>query len=226
MKTKHTLGIITILIGVLWLLANFSLIVLPTIWSLLPIGLITLGFWQLVASNFANKTTPIILIVIGTVMGLLQINIITWTIIQQVFWPAILIYIGITLFTSHTTYRNGDNTNDEGKSFNIITLFGSDKKYIPTQHFEGGEIIAIFGDCSIDLSQANVSHKPSVINVFSLFSEVKIELPDSWYVSNSTTSIFADILDRRSQSKVSSHTTSPDTIIEGVAIFSDITLRD
>ncbi len=226
MSTKYILGVISIAIGVLWLLSNFALIALPNIWNLLPIGLVTLGAWQLVASNYTEKSTPITLIVIGVVIGLLQLDILSWRIIQQLFWPTILILIGISLFTTKNSRRKRDGDTLGDQFFRVTTIFGSDKKYIPSHHFEGGDIVAIFGDCTIDLSKAQVSDKPAAISIFSLFGEVKVELPDSWHVSNSTTSLFADVLDRRNQSKVSSGDKIPDCIIEGIAIFSDITLRD
>ncbi len=226
MNTKYILGIISISIGTLWLLSNLTVIALPTASTLIPIGLIALGSWQLVASDYKNRTTPIILVTVGVLLGLIQLGFLSWDLIWQSFWPVILIMVGFSFLGSRNTKKMTDKNTIGDNFFNVATIFGSDKKYIPSQHFEGGDILTVFGDCSIDVSKAKVSDKPAKISIFSLFGEVKVEVPDSWQVSNSTTSIFADVIDRRSQSKGSSEDKTPDCIIEGVGIFSEITLRN
>ena len=75
-------------------------------------------------------------------------------------------------------------------------IFAGVNKNVFTKNFRGGEIINIFGETKINFFNADLTGV-AVLDITQGFGEVKIAVPDDWFVQNQTTHIFSAIEDRR-----------------------------
>lgn len=99
MSNKTTFGILFIGFGIIWLLNNFGIINSPSFGNWISILLIASGTWRLVSSQFKSIVSSTILIILGLVSGLLQLDIIQWSDINKALLPIIAILCGIGLLS-------------------------------------------------------------------------------------------------------------------------------
>lgn len=184
MKGKVFLGIIFILIGVsslfqqlgLW---NFSEII-STWW---PLILITIGGWQL-STNPISKTSGIILLLIGSLFQLRELNIITVS-MAKFFWPIVIIAIGVSILLPKNKTNKNSKFNKKEFNEDIIdnfTIFSSIDAVNSSKNFKGGSLVAIFGGINLDLRNAIISHEGARIDVTAAFGGVDIKVPADWKV--------------------------------------------
>jgi len=210
---KHLIGgIIVLTIGVLFLLKNFDILG-PNLryyifsWKTLLIGI---GVLNLLLSN--NRVGGIILIALGTFFWLPDIFDLSLR-AGQLFWPVILIIIGISLLLKkkphphfhfgkpsdtgiHTPPDNTLNGADEDY-IDDIAIFGGGNKIMTTQHFRGGKMTAIFGGSELNLSRAGLASGRNILNVFFIFGGSSIIVPSNWNVVIEATPIFGSFSDER-----------------------------
>jgi predicted membrane protein len=118
------------------------------------------------------------------------------------------------------SYANADK-NDILES---VSVFGGSHQHIHSKNFKGGEAIAVFGGCDVNLTQADFEGTIE-LDVVALFGGVKIIVPPSWEVKSEVVAIFGGLDDKRSLGPVS---TEPRKIlkIQGVTIFGGVEIRN
>ncbi len=225
MSNRTTFGVIALALGVLWLLANFELIQFPGFWGVVSVGFIALGAWQLVASNFREVGGGLTFLTLGTVIGLLQLDVISGSDIARIFWPAVLIIVGLTILLNRGGAPKGSSQDSDTRRLNIAHVFGGGKVVNTSNDFQGGEVVNLFGGGTIDLTQAEVSNKPARIAVTVLFGGSDLKLPESWNVENRTFALFGGSDDKRNQAKVESADHTPDLIISGIVLFGGLDIK-
>lgn len=99
MSNKTTFGILFIGFGIIWLLNNFGIINSPSFGNWISILLVASGTWKLVSSQFKSIMSSTILIVLGLVSGLLQLDIIQWSDINKALLPIVVILCGVALLS-------------------------------------------------------------------------------------------------------------------------------
>jgi len=125
----------------------------------------------------------------------------------QVFWPLILIGIGVAVLVNHRKnqghgYRfnhvgskySGD---DDGDYIDEVTIFSGTEKTITSQNFRGGKITSIFGGSEINLNQAQLSDEKNDIEVVSIFGGSTLIVPPDWDVKVNVTAVFGGFSDKR-----------------------------
>jgi len=210
---KHLIGgIIVLTIGVLFLFKNFD-ILSPELryylfsWKTLLIGI---GVLNLLLSN--NRVGGIILIAIGTFFWLPDIFDLSVR-AGQLFWPVVLIIIGVSLLLKknshpHHPFRRSSDKNTHTSSDNTINgaeedyvddiaIFGGGTKIMTTQNFRGGKMTAIFGGSELNLSRAYLASGRNILNVFFVFGGSGIIVPSDWNVVVEATPIFGGFSDER-----------------------------
>ncbi len=123
---------------------------------------------------------------------------------RQVFWPVILIAIGLIIISRRGKHggvgskqiRNEDGTVSTDY-LNDIAIFGGGLMRVESQNFKGGTLTAIFGGREINLRTAQIAPEGCIIDVFAMFGGTKLIVPDDWQVKSDALSLFGGFSDKR-----------------------------
>lgn len=221
---KYLLGVIVIAAGFLLLLSNIGLLpydlkhVLLS-WQMLLIGI---GIVSLFSSE--SRTPGTILILIGGIFILPRIFDLHFN-VWHVFWPVILIGLGILILTKRMPRRHRAHP---PRSYNIEDLsdgyiheeniFSGGKQRVMHQVFRGGTINCVFGGSEVDLTQATLAEGINELEVNTIFGGVTLIVPSDWRIQLKMTSIMGGFSDKRAYVKE-----DPDPgrvlVIKGSTIF-------
>lgn len=183
MKGKFYLGIIFILIGISVLFKQLGFWDLSNIISIWwPLILIGVGIRQL-SRNPISKTSGITLLVLGALFQMRNLNIITVS-LMRFFWPAIIIYIGVSMLLPRTLRKENHEFNKDDTDQDIVdnlSLFSGVKSRNISKNFRGGSLVAIFGGIDMDLRNA-VLLNGARMDVTAAFGGVNIIVPPEWTV--------------------------------------------
>ena len=221
---KYTFGILVVIAGALLLAFNFEL--LPYAWKHVIFSwqmlLIALGVISLFGND--NPVPGLILLLIGGFFIIPEIFImhIAFT---KLFWPLILIIIGVLLLTrksfherfSHRFHYNATSIPEEGY-IDQDNIFSGSKHRVTNQVFKGGRISNIFGGTEIDLTQATLQEGQTVLTIECIFGGVTLIVPADWKVVLNINAVLGGFSDKR---MVVKEPTEPNKvlIIKGSAIF-------
>jgi len=222
---QYIFGILVVLAGALLLAFNFD--VLPYSmkhvifsWQML---LIAIG----VISIFGNDSLipGLILILIGGFFIVPEIFImhIAFT---KIFWPLILIIIGVLLLTRkglqdkfvHRFHYDHSTSIPEEGFIDQTNIFSGSKHRVTNQVFRGGKVSNIFGGTEIDLTQAALPEGQTILTIECVFGGVTLIVPADWKVVLNINAILGGFSDKR---LVVKEPTEPNKvlIIRGEAIF-------
>jgi predicted membrane protein len=134
-------------------------------------------------------------VIFGSLVLLHNLDIIHLRNIWSIFWPTILILIGIIIVLKrspfvyyHTDFQKekidtekkegtADDKRDRDDKFNQSNVFG-DVKFAGTYHdFPGSNISNIFGDIMIDLSDIDFPEGERNVSINGIFGSISIILP-------------------------------------------------
>lgn len=221
---KYILGVIVIVAGFLLLLSNtgflpYEIRHIIFSWQMLLIGI---GIISLFSSE--SRTPGTILILIGGIFIIPRIFDLSFN-MMQVFWPAILIGIGVLLLTKRMPrrpWRSHEprlvNQTVEDGYVHEENIFSGGKQRVIHQVFRGGHINCVFGGSELDLTQATLAEGISELEVNTIFGGVTLIVPADWRIQLKMTSIMGGFADKRAYIKE-----SPDPsrvlIIKGSTIF-------
>ena len=159
-----------------------------------------------------------ILISIGVFFLLVDFFSLPFT-LWHVFWPLLLIFIGLSLIFGaarmrrHHFFQAASGSED---FFEDFAIFGGGERRVMSQEFKGGKIIAVFGGSKIDLSHANLAPGTNVIEIVAAFGGTSLLVPADWNVKVEVFNIFGGYVDRRMSNQVDYNKT---LVIKGVTIF-------
>lgn len=205
MRDRHTsdrrvwLGVILLVIGSLLLLDNLHIV--PDYISDYLFNwqtfLIVLGAFMFVTRD--RKAPGLILMIIGGFFLLRDLDIYPFYELRHVFWPIILIALGL----SFVLRRRGEIPHDideEKKSLDYIddfAIFGGRERTITSQDFRGGKITTVFGGSQIDLRNADLTPGIHVMDIFAMFGGTSIIVPPDWTVKIDVVSFLGGFSDER-----------------------------
>jgi predicted membrane protein len=140
------------------------------------------------------------------------------TTFRHVFWPALLILIGLVLiFGTGKVFRRRDFTISKGEDFiEEVAVFGGRERIVNSQAFRGGKIVSVFGGSKIDLTKAELAPGHVEIEIVSIFGGSTLLLPTDWNVKLEVFNIFGGYGDKRVRGQVDFNKT---VTVKGVAIF-------
>jgi hypothetical protein len=169
-------------------------------------------------------TWPVVLVVIGLVVGLktgFRKN--AWWILiligglhliprfeingtpsTRLVWPAILVVGGLVLaFSPRRHHRRGRNdcgpetvVNDEHALDTDVT-FGGRKEIVTSKEFKGGRVQVTFGGYELNLMQADNPAQPMVLDVKVSFAGMEIIVPSHWEIKNDISASLGSVVDHR-----------------------------
>ncbi|HOK37836.1 MAG TPA: DUF5668 domain-containing protein [Bacteroidales bacterium] len=219
--------------GVILLLRNFGIISYDIIKYIFSWQSLLIAFGLLVLSNGFRKKwfKGFILISIGAIFLIDEIYGLKYG-TANLFWPIILIFIGILIVVKiFTRSSNIDKKNTSKYSplidelfssndyINISRVFSGVNTIITSQNFKGGKVSFVFGGGELDFRGAALSEGINILKVECVFGGVKIILPENWDVSLETSGVFGGFSDERRYIKLSNVETKGKLIIKGEAVF-------
>ena len=113
---------------------------------------------------------------------------------------------------------------DENDVIESVAVFGGTDQMIYSKNFKGGEVIAVFGGCNLNLTQADFEGT-IVLEVIAVFGGVKIILPSGWIVKSEVTAIFGGCDDKRGP-VIATSGEGKILKITGLALFGGIEIRN
>lgn len=120
-------------------------------------------------------------------------------------------------------YVNTDKADED--ILDSVNVFGGSHQNVFSKKFKGGDVIAIFGGCDINLTQADFEDTIT-LDLVALFGGVKIIVPPGWQIKSEVTAIFGGMDDKRGALPVSGDAPRKILIIKGVAIFGGVDIRN
>jgi predicted membrane protein len=106
-----------------------------------------------------------------------------------------------------------------------VNVFGGSHQRIFSKNFKGGDVIAIFGGCDINFSQADFQDTIT-LDVVAIFGGCKIIVPPGWEVKSEVTAIFGGMDDKRTVGPLNTDLPRKILIVKGVALFGGVDIRN
>jgi hypothetical protein len=218
--------------------------------GLAAFGLIlTLDRLHLVDARVALRFWPVLLIAIGVQQyfnpgagrhqgvrsgnGLIWIVIGGWLLLNslrivrvgiwELFWPLVLIVVGVSLVMQ--TWRRSDAPANVDDRLSIFAVLGGGRRSIAGP-FRGGEITAFMGGGQIDLRQATIPDGEAAINIVAVMGGFEVITPPDWVVSTPIVPVLGGIEDKRlPQLPQAAGARPPRLILRGFVMMGGITIR-
>ena len=238
-------GVILIAVGVILILERLNLI--PELmadmlisWQMLLVGV---GVLSLIGGN---RTAGTIMIVIGATFMIPELITVPQE-VRRIYWPLILVAIGISILLRRRDHQKLDKGNDpiitnpnndasqssnsaySADSFNTFddfVIFGGREIFVTSQALAGGKATSIFGGIEFDLRKASLQPGGAVIDCVSVFGGCGFKIPMDWNVRNEVTTIFGAFTDKRGETYNDRYYDPSKTlVIKGISMFGGIEVK-
>lgn len=207
---RYIFGIILIVLGLGFLLDQVNIIefnqIIGTYW---PSMIILLGLAGLFDRK-SNKLWNLIIVLVGVLLQLNRIGYIDYNAFQ-LFWPLVLILIGINII-----FFSGNKSNNDGKESNhdfketfsntrkknfssknvsldskvdLFVMLSGLESNNQSQEFRGGKVSVMLGGIDLDLRGAKLSENEVYIEANAILGGIDIYVPDDWRVEITGTPI-------------------------------------
>lgn len=238
-------GVILIVVGVILILERLNLIPESMADMLISWQMLLIGFGVLSVIG-GNRTAGTILIVIGATFMIPELITVPHE-IRRIYWPLILVVIGISILVrqrDHQRLRKGNDpilnipTDDDPKSskssystdsfntFDDFVIFGGREIFVTSQALSGGKATSIFGGIEFDLRKATLQPGGAIIDCVSVFGGCGFKIPMDWNVRNEVTTIFGAFTDKRGETYNDRYYDPSKTlVIKGLSLFGGIEVK-
>ena len=225
---KKVFGFVVVVVGICLLLGKLNLFSV-SFHDLWPVALIAMGVIIGIKNGFRRHAWWI-LILIGLAHSIPVFNITEDVTSNELIWPIALIIGGLMI-----AFRSGkknnhwkDNmqvvTSDES-SLNVDITFGGRKEIITSKEFRGGNINTTFGGCELNLSQADSSVQPMVLNLKVSFGGVELIVPSHWEILNEVETSVGSVEDHRTIRVPAAGEEKKTLILKGSCSFGSIEIK-
>ncbi|MDT8400596.1 MAG: DUF5668 domain-containing protein [Bacteroidales bacterium] len=218
--SKVAIGLVLILLGFMLVIRNTGLMPgyfedIIFSWQML---LIAIGFIMLLGTG--NKAPGLIVMAVGGFFILPEVFDIPFR-TYRLFWPAILIIIGVIVLTnarwfSKERWHSGSTSSSD--IIDMVNIFGGGERRFMSQNFRGGKITCIFGGGEIDLTRAKLAEGTSELEVACVFGGVSLIVPPDWNVIIDVTPVLGGFSDERKTSG-SAIDMSKTLVVKGAVVF-------
>lgn len=184
---RHLAGFVIILLGVVALLNNFGITaisfgyVLNLIWPLL---LIAAGINLITNRNPGSLATGAIMLGLGALFlgrnaGLYDIDIASF---WQIFWPVIIILIGINILVKNDHNRGGN-----------LAIMGAVDKSKEIWDLKSGEYTALLGGIDLNIRKANFIERDVTLTLNAIMGGITLVVPEDTAIICKGTAILGGI---------------------------------
>lgn len=155
-------------------------------------------FVYLFSSRSRFMTIVAILMVLGGGLARLNIMGLTTVTLDDIFWPVLLILIGVSMFTSHPSislFGARGRSDDTADKVDYTAIFGGQERRVTSKGFQGGEATAVFGGIDVDLRDAKLADG-AALELAAVFGAVKVLVSKDVEVELSGIPIFGGLDDK------------------------------
>lgn len=218
-------GLLIIVIGVIFLLGSLDKIdVGDLIADYWPLILIAIGLWHLLAHNFRQVGTGLILIAVGSVFMLIKWGILG-TNFWSVFWPVLIIAVGLwILLKPRFKGYSGKIPEIKENDLDAFVIFSGIKRRVESKEFRGGKATALFGGVEIDFYDAKLAGDQATIDLTAMFGGVDVRVPRNWKIVVDSHAILGGVDDKHRPD--SSGQVEATLFIKATAIFGGIDIKN
>ena len=230
MSKRILWGILLVLAGLVLLLDQMNILGIGhLVSSYWPSLLILFGLIGLLSRD-SSKINNLLVIGLGVFFQLRKlgyINISIW----QVFWPAILIMIGLSIIFQKETVKHKSEVNpDKWAKENMVnedivdyfTIFSGISNSNYSKKFKGGKLTAIFAGIELDLRDAQMEDEIAIISATAIFGGIEIIVPSHWNVEVKATPILGGV---EKNTKFNRDDNAPTLKINGTAVLGGIEIK-
>ena len=229
-------GVIIVIVGVLFLLNSTGFADLSSVFQWWPMLIVLFGVWRLVAHKFRRLFMPLLLIAIGVILQLTQLDI---GVDFGDLWPVILILIGIAVLAGGLRRRRWRRTQtvhgasspsvidvgvtsdtDDGA---MNAVFSSESKRV-SGDFQEGQATVVMGSGNLDMRNAHITEKPATLEITVVMGELKLRVPAEWNVQTTNTTVMGETKDIRGSREADSDT--PEFVISGTVVMGSLQIDD
>lgn len=139
----------------------------------------------------------------------------------SIFWPLVLIVIGLDIIISVTHF----GISEENDFVNAFSIFGASEKKAESKNFRGASLISIFGGSKVDLRNAKIAEKGATVDVLVLFGGSEIVVSKDTKVKLDTFALFGGSDDKRSD-KIEDGENKPTIRVQGIVLFGGVEVKD
>lgn len=140
---------------------------------------------------------------------------------RSLFWPAILIVLGLVVIFSRGRHGQMFGTRKKVSSedyLDDVAVFGGSDRVISSQQFQGGKITNVFGGSKYNMTGAKLAEGKNYIDITMVFGGSKFIVPEDWDIKTEITAIFGGFSDKRIKSMVVKDSDRI-LIIRGITVF-------
>lgn len=181
-------------------------------------SLIILAGVAMLISDVKNYLWALLVVTFGAItqlqlLGYIDVN--PW----QVFWPLVLVVVGVSIAFKHPAVFRRDS---KASSDDIVAILGGSDQISTADDFKTSRVTAIMGGAKIDLRKATIK-KSATIEVFALMGGVELVVPRNVVVLNKTNAILGGVENKAEQEATKS---SPTLTIIGDVIMGGVEIKN
>lgn len=191
--TRIISGIIIAAVGVGFLLDSLNLIEFGTLaetwWPLLMI----IGGLAIFLNDTKSYIWALLVAGFGVVFQLQTLDIMEvnpW----QLFWPAVIIAVGVSVIFS----RSPGHKVSKSERDDMTAILGGSEQMNTSKDFKGSKLTAVLGGTKLDLRKATIK-KEATIELFTFWGGVELVVPRDVIVRNQTSTILGGVEDKTDQ---------------------------
>jgi predicted membrane protein len=216
---RGIIGIILILIGIVLVGRTFDIFPHRLMRHLFSWEMILIVLGIILVSTRDNKLSGWILLTIGLVFLIPDMLYIPYP-VRRLFWPVILIIIGLLIIFRSTGVAKSINAGTAKTDYiDDFAILGGGDRIVTSENFKGGKVTALFGGSKIDLTKAKLAPGQNVIDVFCMFGGSTLIVPENWNIKVEVVSILGGFSDKRTVRTETTMDVGKEIVIRGVVMF-------
>jgi predicted membrane protein len=217
-------GLALVVIGALFLLDRLGMhdfgYSISRYW---PVIIMLVGLSILISSGFRRPLAGVILIGIGVVFQLRELDILEYDVWHYI-WPAVIILIGLSLLIRpRLRHWNGQAPAISQADLDVAGVFYGMKRRIEAANFRGGRATAVFGGVDLDFTAAGLEGGKATLEATAIFGGIEIIVPRDWRVVVDGTPILGGIDEKQAAFAGEPKGT---LFVKATAIFGSVTIKN
>lgn len=186
--TRIIMGLLIVAVGLSFLFTNLNILPFSVaIGDWWPMFIVAGGVIILL-NDVKNYLWALLVIALGIIFQLNQfeiINVNPW----QLFWPAVIIVVGLSVMTSRSSAKQRVAASERE---DVTAILSGSETRVQSKDFKGSRVTAVCGGAMIDLREATIK-KEATIDLFAFWGGIEIYVPAGVIVKDSTSAIMGGV---------------------------------